>query len=305
MTISNAYNSIQNYRKRYGVSKAVRVAIHFAIRYFKKSSLKSNNYIVKTNGYNLSVLPNDLFGTSAELLIFKTHEPVSTKIIEKKLKRGMTCLEIGANIGYYTLLEHKIIGNEGKIIALEPSPVNFDILQKNVKSQKIENIILKNIAGGDIDGNVKFLIYEGAGNSCMVIQEGQKQKWPGKIIDVPIRKIDSVLEELGIEKIDFLRMDVEGYENHVLNGLSNTLKSSKPIIHIEVHVNIVGRANTITMLKNLQNIGYDVTAYVPREIDTPVIGTISDIRNYDMNKIIDMITKEENPSFLMLTLENQ
>ena len=260
---------------------------------------------VNVHGFKMSVLPNDPLGTSSELLIFNSHEPVSTQIINSKLKKGMTCLDIGANIGYYVLLESKCVGSEGNIIAIEPSPINFECLKKNITSLKIENVQAYNIAAGEKDGTINFLIYEGAGNSCMVIPEGQESRWPGKLIEVHVRKMDSFLLELGINKIDFLRMDVEGYENNVLEGLTQILKYSKPIIHIEVHVNIIGREKTISMIQNLKIFGYDVTAYVPREIDTPLIGTIKDIKNYNIDQILNMIKNEENPSFLMLTFETQ
>ena len=189
-------------------------------------------------------------------------------------------------------------------ISIEPSPVNFQILTNNVESQNTSNVMLYNIAAGEKDGNVRFLIYEGAGNSCMVIPDGTEPRWPGKLIDVSVRKMDSFLQEIGINKIDFVRMDVEGYEKNVLDGLKQTLQQSKPIIHIEVHVNIMGKENTLSMFQNLKDLGYDVTAYVPREIDTPIIGTMKDVRNYNMDKIMKMIQNNENPSFLMLTLEN-
>ena len=94
------------------------------------SSLQSS--VVQVNGYKLSVIPNDT-GISSELLMFKTHEPLTTKLISKKLTSGMICLDIGSNIGYYALLEHKLVGKEGKVIAIEPSPLNFQYLQKNIK----------------------------------------------------------------------------------------------------------------------------------------------------------------------------
>ena len=302
MTLSHAYFNIVNYGKKYGISKAIRAILHYLYRFLKTKTMSSKNY-VHVHGFKMSVLPNDPMGTSSELLIFNSHEPVSTKIISSKLKKGMTCLDIGGNIGYYVLLESKAIGPQGKIIAIEPSPINFECMKQNLSTLKIENVESYNIAAGEKDGTANFLIYEDSGNSCMVIPEGEKSKWPGKLISVPIRKMDSFLEEKKIGKIDFLRMDVEGYEKKVIEGLNATIRKYKPIIYLELHQFIVGQDNTAKMLEDLKNEGYEITTYVPRDIDTPLIGTLRDVKNYKIDQLLDMLKKNNLPSFVMLTLE--
>lgn len=306
MTVWKAINNISRYRKRYGIRIAIRALIHYANIAIKKSKINSSsNKIVEVNGYKLEVMTNDPYGTSSELLMFKSHEPVSTKLISKLLKKGMTCLDIGGNIGYYVLLENKILNGEGKIIAIEPSPDNFKQLMRNLELQKTKIVDAYNLAAGNKDGNLKFLIYEDASNSCMIIPEGQESRWPGQIIEVPVRKMDNFLEKLGVTKIDFIRMDVEGYEKHVLEGLKNTIKKSKPVIYVEVHVNIMGKENTKKFLRDLESYGYNVTHYIPRDIDVPFIGTINDVKNYNISKVLEMLDHGTLPSFLMLTLMNK
>jgi len=305
MTISHAVNNISKYRKRYGMIKAVRATLHYGYVASRKLWLKkSRGNIIEVNGYKLAIIPDDRFGTSSELLIFKTHEPLSTELISRTLKSGMICLDIGANIGYYVLLEKKLVGKEGKIIAIEPSPINFQYLKNNVGFQDSSNVELFNFAAGDQNGNINFLIYENAANSCMVIPDGEESKWPGKVIKVPVRRIDSLLDEIGINKIDFVRMDVEGYEFNIFEGMQNTIRNSRPIIQIEVHKSIMGMDKTRNFLQGLKDNGYEVKAYIPREIDTPMIGTAKDIKNYSMNELMQMLTAGSLPSFFMLTLQN-
>ena len=135
MTLSHAIKNISQYRRRYGLSKALKTSIHYGYVTLNKNRLKKVSELIEVNGSKLQVIPNDPFGTSAELLMFRTHEPISTKLVSKLLKKGMTCLDIGSNIGYYVLLENKIIGKEGKVIAIEPSPYNFQCLKKNLEFQ--------------------------------------------------------------------------------------------------------------------------------------------------------------------------
>jgi len=303
MTLSHAISNIDSYRKRYGFSKALRAIIHYGYIVMKKikpNSIKNNT--IEVNGYKIAVLPNDPFGTSAELLMFHSHEPLSTLIISKILKEGMVCLDIGGNIGYYVLLESKIVGKTGKVIAIEPSPINFDCLKKNIQLQNGNNVFAYNMAAGDKDSNVRFLIYEGAGNSCMVVPDGEVSKWPGKLISVPIRMMDTFLTEIDVEKIDFIRMDVEGYEKNVIAGLKNTIQKSKPVIHVEVHVNIMGIDKTKDLLETFKKEGYETIAYVPRDIDTPLIGTIRDIKKLTIDKILELLNSGKLPSFVMITL---
>lgn len=306
MTLSHALTNISRYRKRYGLSKGLRACLHYAYVGLKKPWLKPNKQnIITVNGCKLEIIPSDPLGTSAELLLFNTHEPISTKLVTKLLKKGMTCLDIGANIGYYVLLESKIVGDNGKILAVEPSPENFSFLKKNIELQNSTNIKAYNFAAGDTEGNLDFLIYENASNSGMIIPKGTQPKWPGKIIQVPVKKIDNFLDELGITKIDFLRMDVEGYEYHIFEGMKKTIEKSKPIIQIEVHKSIMGKDTTRQWFAMIKNAGYEVMYYIPREIDTPIIGTLNDVKHYSINELEDMLKKNTLPSFFMLSLINK
>ena len=169
--LSHAIWNIKRYRKIYGISKAIRVLLHYGYVATKKNTQpSSDDFIVDVNGYKLAVIPGDL-GISSELMMFKTHEPLTTKLLSKELKKGMTCLDIGGNIGYYTLLESNIIGNTGKVIAIEPSPPNFQHLKKNLDLQDAKNVDAYNFAAGDVDGNVNFLVYK---ELCSKITTGSR-----------------------------------------------------------------------------------------------------------------------------------
>ena len=303
MTLSHAIKNISQYRRRYGLSKALKTSIHYGYVTLNKNRLKKVSELIEVNGSKLQVIPNDPFGTSAELLMFRTHEPISTKLVSKLLKKGMTCLDIGANIGYYVLLENKILGEEGNIIAIEPSPENFEYLEKNISRQNAKNIQSFNLAAGDKDGHINFLIYQDASNSGMVIPDNETSKWPGKVIKVAVKKIDSFLNEISVNKVDFVRMDVEGYEYHIFEGMKETLKKSKPIIHIEVHKSIMGDETTKKWFELLKDLGYESKYYIPRELDTPLIGTLSDVKNYSLDELILKLENKELPSFFMLSLK--
>ena len=133
MKLGVIYSQIKSIKKlcsEFGVYKGLKVWRFYKYIRIKKRNLDLSNKIVFVNGYKMSLLPND-DGISTELALFNIHEPLNTQLIAKNLNKGMICFDIGANIGYYTLLESKIIGDSGKIIAIEPSPLNFQQLKKN------------------------------------------------------------------------------------------------------------------------------------------------------------------------------
>ena len=294
--------NVKQYKKNYGIVKAIRVLVHYGVVATKKIKRKnSNKLIVDVNQYKLEVIPGDL-GISSELIMFKTHEPLTTKLLSKELKKGMTCLDVGGNIGYYTLLESNIVGNDGKVIAIEPSPPNFKHLKKNLSIQDAKNVDAYNFAAGDVDGEVNFLVYRES-NGSFTIPDGETTDLPGELIKVPAKRMDTFLNELNIEHVDFVRMDVEGYEHHIIEGMKNIIKNSKPMFQIEVHVTLLGKEGTKKFLKEFQDYGYEAKYYVPRDIDLPIIGTMNDVKHHTIDTLLEMLENDTLSHFFNLCLK--
>jgi len=301
-SLSHAFFNIKLYRDRYGFSKQVRVIIHYSFIVLKKFFPSKKN-LLDVNGYKILVMPDDP-GISQELQTFKTHEPLSTQIIAKELKPGMTCLDIGSNIGYYVLLENKIVGKKGKVIAIEPSPYNFECLKKNLEFPENSTIKAYNFAAGDIDGEIRFFVNERS-NGCQVLYEGRKvPNRPGKIINVPIRTMDKFVEEQNLKNIDFVRMDVEGYEYNIFKGMSKTIEKFHPIIQIEVHLSHMGEEKTRKFFEFFKNHNYETTSFHHRALDLPMIGTKNDIYDFNIDRLLDMLQKKELPSYFNLIIKS-
>jgi FkbM family methyltransferase len=298
-TIKKALVSINRYHKKYGFATAFRVIIHFSYRTLRHFQLNSSNSI-RINDYTMFVNPNDP-GVSTELSIFKIHEPLNTQILSKLLTKGMTCLDIGGNIGYYVLLERKLVGDEGKIIAIEPLQENFQYLQKNIQLQNFSNISTYNFALGDKNGKATFVI-EKQKNNSWVLPEGKPPPPPslGTLCEVPIRMSDQFIDELKLERLDFIRMDVEGFELHILGSLKNTIQKFKPIISLELHKGILGYDDTSKFFKLMKEHGYQIESCVQRDLDIPLIGTLKDIKKPTIDELLVMIGDGKVGNFLML-----
>ncbi len=288
------------YFKQYYGSKKIFL---FLIYYFYKNifeTIYSGRTEVKIHGFTMKLIPDDK-GISKELQVFKTHEPLVTNLLNKTLKPGMTCIDIGGNIGYYVLQECSIIGKNGRVIAFEPSPRNFNFLNENLKINNISNVESFNFAIGDMSGQKKFLLTE-ASNSSHIVDDSFEDY---DTISVKMMTLDEFLIENNVEKIDFLRMDIEGSEVEAYAGMKQTIKKFKPSILMEVHNSYLGTKKTIEFLTKLKQDGYDAQYYISRNVDVSFIGNVDeDVKNYSIDYLIDGIKNNSIPNTFHLFLKN-
>jgi FkbM family methyltransferase len=331
MKISNAMRHIRDYiyyrpitliyfTKYFGIRKAAAemICFHYTLLKRAKWSLtpKQDNKIVNVNGIKMAVMQNDK-GISEELILWGAHEPLATEILERELAPDMFCIDIGANIGYYALLESKIIGKNGKVIAIEPAPSNFGLLKRNIALQETNtsgstsrnnnnNIEAYNLAIGDVNGKVDFVITQFS-NLNRVLRENEHRYnatiylKPGILLSdittVVSKRLDTFVSERQIGSIDFIRMDVEGHENKIIKGMQQTLMKYKPQLMIEVHKDYLGTRETIDFLLELKSYGYELKYYVPREIDSPLLASHTDLKKtISIDDAISLLERNLLPS---------
>ncbi|ABK77631.1 SAM dependent methyltransferase [Cenarchaeum symbiosum A] len=275
------------YGKHYGAAKAARALAQSSYVAARRGLRRQDSETADVNGYKLALVPGDV-GICAELQEVGVHEPLLTRIIPRVLRAGMTCIDAGANIGYYALMESRAVGSSGRVVALEPSPVNYERLGESIRLSGAENIDTYNMAAGNADGKVDFLLSDHC-NISHVVPPGEEPRMRGTITKVPVRRLDGFLSEVGLRSIDFVRMDVEGYEVQVLEGMQETLALYHPIVQMEIHHFIIGDGGTERILELFQKAGYEVAYYVPRALDTAIIGTPGDITRPEMGKLMRMI----------------
>jgi len=177
------------------------------------------NY-VEVEGFKLFVHKGkDLLSDS--LLITKEYEPVETNVIKGLVKPGDVVIDAGANIGYYTVLMSKIIGNGGKVYAFEPDKSCFDLLKKNCRLNRCYNVVLINKALYDKEKEIKFYI-DNEDNASNSIFKGKKT------IEVKVQA--TTLDKEIKEKINFMKMDIEGAELKALTGGVKLLEDCNKIV---------------------------------------------------------------------------
>jgi len=155
------------------------------------------------------------------------YEPAVTKFIQFFLKEEQTFVDVGACLGYYSLLASQIVGEKGRVLAFEPEMTNFDYLYHNVALNDCQNVRILNCAASDQQGLANLHIsnrHIGCHSLFYSKRSGHTQN--ARVVDImPIDKC--------IDRVDMVKIDVEGWEYYVLKGMESFFqKSENPIIVI-------------------------------------------------------------------------
>lgn len=147
---------------------------------------------------------------------------------------GWTAVDVGAHIGYSTLLLAQCVGPAGKVIAFEPLAENFKMLQENVQLNGHSTVITENLALMDRSGRIE-LRSATPGAMTWVASANIDSTSAVESQTVEVIPFDSYAQQRNINKVDFIKMDVEGAEAAVLGGMNDILKRDKPTLLIEIH----------------------------------------------------------------------
>lgn len=175
-------------------------------------AVKDGLKMVKTPFGTLRTSTKDT-SISLSLLLKNEYEPKETEMIKENLKEGDYFFDIGANIGYYSVLASKIVGKTGKVFAFEPDPENFNKLSENIKLNGCENVILENKAVADHSGKLNFISERFRKGESRISADGKTK--------VETITLDNYVKNL---KIDCIKMDIEGAEILALKGALKSLK---------------------------------------------------------------------------------
>lgn len=221
---------------------------------------------VKINFFNSKmILDLHTPGISKTLLLYEKRELLETDIIISEIKDNMNILDIGANIGYYAIIEASLINN-GIIYAFEPDHRNIEILKKNIELNNFsDKIILFPYAVGDKNCSKKFFLSKETNLSSFLNNNKNINS-----VFVKCIKLDNFKD---IDKIDFIRMDIEGYECMAIDGmmyfLRNTKKPLKLMIEVHPYLYTKIKYNFCKRLHLLSNFGFYVKYLVSAGVAKP------------------------------------
>jgi len=163
--------------------------------------------------------------------VYGAWESEVTRVLTSTVKQGMTVIDIGAHIGYYTLLFAKSVGPSGRVFSFEPHPSNFDLLSKNVQLNKLMQVQPLNQAVFSHAGEITISVPDdqpNSGNGSACIAKGVQQ------FRVSAISLDAFCEKFTVRP-DVIKMDVEGAEYEVLRGAEQVIAQFRPKLLIELH----------------------------------------------------------------------
>jgi FkbM family methyltransferase len=153
-------------------------------------------------------------------------------------KEGDIVVDVGAHRGRYTIISSKRVGQNGKVIAIEAHPDNFEVLNRNIRLNKLTNVIPLNYAAYSKQTKVDLYWYmENSTGHNSILLNYKSTDYKGKFVQVNANTLDQLLlQQNGINEVNWIKIDVEGAEFEVLKGATDTLSKSKDIsLLIEIH----------------------------------------------------------------------
>ena len=199
-------------------------------------------------------------GISRSLLLFGTREVDHKVLLEHIAKPGMMVFDIGANIGYYALMELGLIGPEGRMLAIEPSPSNIALLHRNLAlNGEGDRITVLEGAVSDRPGTASFHLSAHSNLGTFHADGSAAHMLSGEQISVRTYTVPELAAEHGAP--DLIRMDVEGHEVEVIRGMLDAIRSGvmRPTIIFETHLSRYSDEHDMAaVLQDLFACGYGV-----------------------------------------------
>ncbi len=181
------------------------------------------------NRYDLVVDADDI-GMTPNIVCDGFWEPSISVVLERSLKPGMTAVDIGANVGYFSLLMASRVTPGGRVVSIEANPAMAGLLRETIAMNDLETTVaLHNVAAADQAGELDFYIIPDRNlNSCILLDEWRGKVDPTRLSRVRAAAADDILADLG--PIDLIKIDVEGAEHLVWKGLKRTLANNPGIV---------------------------------------------------------------------------
>ena len=203
-----------------------------AYRIFIRLLIPKQYIIVEANDCQLGmILGGDRgFDSLASGLIFgRGYEIQNTELFKYFVKKDMVVVDVGAHIGYYTILASKLVGNSGQVLAFEPEPRNLVDLGTNIELNRCSNVRVVGKAVSDKNGMAKLYVTANASGECGLIEIKHRSR---TTVDVETVTLDSIIGDI---PVDIIKIDVEGGEMGVLLSAKNLLSVNQGIkIFIEL-----------------------------------------------------------------------
>jgi len=221
---------------------------------------------ITVRGVDLCVDGNDEIIFPA-LVAYGSHDPEEHDLITALVRPGMTVLDIGANIGIYTVACAKLVGPEGRVYGFEPEPDTYELLSANLESNDVGNTVAVAAALSDWEGDATLYRDRwNAGGHTLVENNITTQE--GGSVQIEIRTLDGYFGGQDVVA-DFIKMDAQGFEGHVVRGGREFLQRGTPTLLMEFWPEGLNNAGSDPerLLSELSTLGYRLV--LPDGVEDP------------------------------------
>lgn len=239
------------------IAKLKRLDLEAAILALANSAyLGDHTAIARVLGrYKLYIDTRDR-GFGSHILLDGYWEIWLTQFCARNVRSGMTAIDVGANFGYYSVLLAELVGEAGKLIAVEPNPHAADFLKRSLdlngfapRSQVIEKVL-----GGAASSSAKLFVRDHEPKNATVVPAAfsaeNARQHGGYLIEIPAATMDSLCTAL--DRVDFIKIDAEGAEEAIFSAMEETIERHRPMIVVEF--NAARSVNSVQFIERLTNV---------------------------------------------------
>ena len=229
----------------------------FRLASWRARCLLSKPVILSLRRWNVKMtLPSQWRGFAKFVFAFRENYEPELGYLTKILNPGKVFVDVGANMGIYTLVASKIVGSTGRVIAFEPSVQSFSVLLQNIALNRSSNVVPFRVAASEKEG-IAWLHHalDPSGNSL-----GKQANWGKDGENVDTETLDNVLERASVNHVDLIKVDVEGAEELVLRGTLDTLRTHRPVVIFEFNPGCAAGLGHCPFgaAKLLESVGYEL-----------------------------------------------
>lgn len=222
-------------------------------------TVKDGHVTVPVLGFQMKLRADDL-GLSKQIILHGIREEGAVRYLQPLLGSFKTILEIGANQGYYAILEALNTPPDARIYAIEPHPDNVATLRLNAEHNKCTHKFAEILqaAVSDRTGTASLHVHRLSNWHSLSPIELSAEGWQENI-EVPTVTLDEFCRTRNLETVDFVRMDVEGHEAEIIKGANRILRQSpKCVLFIELHSTLLRQAGhqPEDLLRQIQELGF-------------------------------------------------
>ena len=214
-------------------------------------------------GLRINLYPGN--ESSRSIFVSGFYDPNELSLLARILRPGMTFIDVGANMGLYSLFGARKVGASGKVVAIEPSRREAGIIREHIEGNGLGNVTLLAVAVTDREGEAELLVASLAKSGHNTLGAFGFDTALDHRERVRSVRLDDVVREQSLTRVDVIKMDIEGAEELALRGAERTLRDHRPLLLMELsHRSLQHQQSSAErLLELLGEFGYSVYGFEP------------------------------------------